>query len=436
MSREVVVLSAVRSAIGTFGGSLANMEPHELAGTVMKESIARSGVDPQQINLRHRRQLHPDRFALCLRFPRRLDPGRSADGFGGHGGQPPVRIGSAGHRDHRPEHHARRRRLRYRRRRRSHVRGSYMLPAMRSGARMGDTKAIDMMVAVLTDPFGVGHMGVTAENLATKWHQPRRAGCLRGRVAAPRRRRHRRRPLQVADRADRQARPARARWCSTPTSTSRRHDHGIAGQDEAGVQEGRHGHRRQRFRHQRRRGLLRAGRRRCGCQAGQKPMARLVSYAVAGVPNDIMGEGPIPATKLALKKAGLTLDQMDVIEANEAFAAQAIAVNKGSVSTRQDQPERRRHRARPPGRLLRRLHRHQGDLRTAAHRRQVRAGHHVYRWRSGYRGDLRTRLSAVFLSLSESPTVCRSGFFSPVTVRRVTDPELRLASLADFRRNH
>ena len=63
--------------------------------------------------------------------------------------------------------------------------------------------------------------------------------------------------------------------------------------------------------------------------AGHKPMARLVSYAIAGVPNEIMGEGPIPATKLALKKAGLTLDQMDVIEANEAFAAQAIAVARG-----------------------------------------------------------------------------------------------------------
>jgi acetyl-CoA C-acetyltransferase len=58
-------------------------------------------------------------------------------------------------------------------------------------------------------------------------------------------------------------------------------------------------------------------------------MARLVSYAVAGVPNDVMGEGPIPASKLALKKAGLTLDQMDVIESNEAFAAQAIAVSRG-----------------------------------------------------------------------------------------------------------
>ena len=63
--------------------------------------------------------------------------------------------------------------------------------------------------------------------------------------------------------------------------------------------------------------------------AGTKPMARLVSYAVAGVPNQIMGEGPIPATKLAMKKAGLRLDQIDVIESNEAFAAQAIAVARG-----------------------------------------------------------------------------------------------------------
>jgi acetyl-CoA C-acetyltransferase len=62
---------------------------------------------------------------------------------------------------------------------------------------------------------------------------------------------------------------------------------------------------------------------------GHKPMARLVSYAVAGVPNEIMGEGPIPASKLALKKAGLTIDQLDVVESNEAFAAQAIAVTRG-----------------------------------------------------------------------------------------------------------
>jgi len=62
---------------------------------------------------------------------------------------------------------------------------------------------------------------------------------------------------------------------------------------------------------------------------GHKPIARLVSYAIAGVPNDVMGEGPIPASKIALQRAGLTLDKIDVIESNEAFAAQSIAVNKG-----------------------------------------------------------------------------------------------------------
>ena len=127
--------------------------------------------------------------------------------------------------------------------------------------------------------------------------------------------------------------------------------------------------------------------------AGHKPMARLVSYAVAGVPNEIMGEGPIPATKLALKKAGLTLDQMDVIESNEAFAAQAIAVSRGARARHEeDQPERRRDRARPPDRLLGRVHRHQGDVRAAAHRRPLRAGDDVHRRRAGHRGGVRAAL--------------------------------------------
>jgi acetyl-CoA C-acetyltransferase len=104
-----------------------------------------------------------------------------------------------------------------------------------------------------------------------------------------------------------------------------------AGQDEAGLQEGRRlGHRRQRLGHQRRRRaffVLAAAD--VAARAGHKPLARLVSYAVAGVPNDVMGEGPIPASRIALKKAGLTVSQMDVIESNEAFAAQAITVSRG-----------------------------------------------------------------------------------------------------------
>ncbi len=130
-------------------------------------------------------------------------------------------------------------------------------------------------------------------------------------------------------------------------------------------------------------------------KAGHKAIARLVSYAVAGVPNDVMGEGPIPATKLALKKAGLTLDQMDVIESNEAFAAQAHCRQQGArPRSGQDQPERRRHRPRPPGRLLRRLHRHQGSLRARACRRQVLPRHDVHRRRPRYRLHLRARLIA------------------------------------------
>jgi len=168
MSREVVVLSAARSAIGTFGGSLANMEPHELGGTVMKEAIARSGVDPQQISYVTVGNCIPtdSRFAYVARVAS-IQAGLSMDSvamavnrlcasglqaivttaqnvalgdadYGIGGG---VEVMS---------------------------RGAYMLTAMRSGARMGDAKAIDAMVAVLTDPFGVGHMGITAENLAVK----------------------------------------------------------------------------------------------------------------------------------------------------------------------------------------------------------------------------------------------------------------------------
>jgi acetyl-CoA C-acetyltransferase len=167
--KDVVVLSAVRSAIGTFGGSLADFESSELAGIVMKEAVVRSGVDPQQINYvtvgncipTDSRYAYVSRVAsiqaglpmdsVAMQVSRLCSSGLQGivttaqnimlgDCDYGIGGG--VEVMS---------------------------KGSYMLPALRSGARMGDTKAIDMMVAVLTDPFGVGHMGITAENLATKW---------------------------------------------------------------------------------------------------------------------------------------------------------------------------------------------------------------------------------------------------------------------------
>ena len=166
---DVVVLSAGRSPIGAFGGGLSQVEPSELAGQVMKSVIERSGVNPEQIRFVTSGHCIPtdSRFAYVARVAS-IQAGLPMDSvamavnrlcssglqavvstaqtimlgdyeYGIGGG---VEVMS---------------------------RGSYMAPAMRTGARMGDTGMIDMMVATLTDPFGAGHMGITAENLADKW---------------------------------------------------------------------------------------------------------------------------------------------------------------------------------------------------------------------------------------------------------------------------
>ena len=209
-------------------------------------------------------------------------------------------------------------------------RGGYLLPALRAGARMGDTQAIDMMVAVLTDPFGVGHMGITAENLASKWgisraeqdafalESQRRAG---GAIAEGRFRSQivptvlQTRKGEVVFDTDEHGKPGTTLEALAKMKPAFKKDGTVTAGNASGINDGA--------------AFFVLAAADVAARAGQQPMARLVSYALAGVPNEIMGEGPIPATRLALKKAGLTLDQIDVIEANEAFAAQAIAVNKG-----------------------------------------------------------------------------------------------------------
>ena len=328
--RDVVVLSAVRSPIGTFGGSLAGIEPSELAGIVMKESIVRSGVDPKQINYVTVGNCIPtdSRYAYISRVAS-IQAGLSMDSvamqvsrlcssglqaivttaqnimlgdcdYGIGGG---VEVMS---------------------------RGSYMAPAMRSGARMGDTQMIDMMVAVLTDPFGVGHMGITAENLAIKWNITREE---QDAFAVESQRRAataiaegrfisqivpitlKSRKGEVVFDTDEHGKPGTTLELLAKMKPAFKKDGTVTAGNASGINDGA--------------AFLVLAAADLAIQSGYKPIARLVSYAIAGVPNDIMGEGPIPATKLALKKAGLTLDQMDVIEANEAFAAQAIAVNRG-----------------------------------------------------------------------------------------------------------
>jgi acetyl-CoA C-acetyltransferase len=330
MSRDVVVLSAVRSAIGTFGGSLAWIEPCELAGIVMKESIARSSVDPKEINYVTVGTVIPtdSRFgyvsrvasiqaglpmdSIAMQVSRLCSSGLQAivttaqnimlsDCDYGIGGG--VEVMS---------------------------RGTYMLPAMRSGARMGDAKAVDSMVATLNDPFGVGHMGITAENVAAKWGITREeqdafaveSQQRAGRAIAEGRFKSQIVPVVQETRkgdvvfdTDEHVKPKTTLEALAKMKPAFKKDGTVTAGNASGINDGA--------------AFFVLAAADVAAKAGQKPIARIVSYAVTGIPNEIMGEGPISATKLALKKAGLTLDKIDVIEANEAFAAQAIAVARG-----------------------------------------------------------------------------------------------------------
>jgi acetyl-CoA C-acetyltransferase len=328
--RDVVVLGAARSAVGTFNGALADTEPSELAALVMKAAVERSGVDTALINYvtvgntipTESRSAYVARVAsiqaglpmesVAMAVNRLCSSGLQAivttaqnillgDCDYGVGGG--VEVMS---------------------------RGGYLSPAMRNGARMGDTKLIDTMVATLTDPFGVGHMGITAENLVTKW------GITREEQDALAAESHRRAAAAIADgRFKSQIVPIvkqtrkgevvfdtdeHVKAATTVESLAKmkpafKKDGSVTAGNASGINDGAAFF-----------VLAEAG---VAAAAGHKPLARLASYAVAGVPNDVMGEGPIPATRLALKKAGLQLSQMDVIESNEAFAAQAIAVSRG-----------------------------------------------------------------------------------------------------------
>ncbi|MEY4725155.1 MAG: acetyl-CoA C-acetyltransferase [Pseudomonadota bacterium] len=326
--REVVVLSAVRSAIGGFGGSLSGFEPSELGGLVMKEAIARSKVDPAAINYvvcgncipTEVRSPYVSRVAaiqaglpmdsvaltinrLCgsalqavVSSTQNILLGDSDYGIGGG-----VEVMS---------------------------KGGYLSPAMRSGARMGDTKVIDMMVATLTDPFGVGHMGITAENLASKHGLSREqqdAFALESQNRAAKaiaegRFKDQIVPITIKSKKgdvvfDTDEHPrATSMDKLAAMKPAFKKDGSVTAGNASGINDAA--------------AFLVLAEAGVAAKSGQKPLARVVSYAVAGVPNDIMGEGPIPATQIALKRAGLTLDKIDVIESNEAFAAQALTVTK------------------------------------------------------------------------------------------------------------
>ncbi len=330
MSKDIVVLSAVRSAVGAFNGALKDMEPAELGGLVVKEAIARAGVDPKQVSFATVGNCIPteSRYPYVARVAT-IQGGMSMDSVAfavnrlcGSAMQAIVSSAQAimlGDADYAIGGGVE-----------VMSRGAYLLPSLRAGARMGDTKAIDAMVAVLTDPFGVGHMGITAENLAAKWGLSREdqdafavesqkraaaaqeAGYFKGQIV----------PITFQTRkgdvvfdTDEHLKPGTTMESLAKMKPAFKKDGTVTAGNASGINDAA--------------AFLVLADAAKASAAGYKPMARLVSYAISGVPNDVMGEGPIPSSKLALQKAGLTLDQMDVIESNEAFAAQSLAVAKG-----------------------------------------------------------------------------------------------------------
>ncbi len=329
MSKEIVVLSAVRSAVGGFGGSLAGMEPAELGGLVVKEAIARAGVDPKAVTFATVGNCIPTetRYAYVARLAT-IQGGMSMDSVAfavnrlcGSAMQAIVSSAQAimlGDADYAIGGGVE-----------VMSRGAYLLPALRSGARMGDTKAIDAMVSVLTDPFGVGHMGITADNLVTKWGLTREeqdAFALESQNRAAKAIAEGRFKSQIVPITfqtkkgdvvfDTDEHPrATTMEALAKMKAAFKKDGSVTAGNASGINDAA--------------AFLVLADAAKAAAAGHKPIARLVSYAIAGVPNEIMGEGPIPSSKLALQKAGLTLDQIDLVESNEAFAAQSLAVAKG-----------------------------------------------------------------------------------------------------------
>ena len=329
-AREVVILSGVRTAIGDYGGSLKDIPPTELAAKVVKEAVSRAKIDPNEVghcvfgNVIHTepKDMYLSRVA-CVNGGLPHETGAlTLNRLCGSGLQAIVSAAQTillGDTDTAVAGGAE-----------SMSRASYMNLTQRWGARMGDNKVMDAMVGALTDPFDTIHMGVTAENVATK------CGIKREHQDAFAVESHQRATKAIANghfkdqilpielknkkgstffdtdehvRADASLdgmAKLKAVFIKENGTVTAGNASGINDAAAAVV-------------------LMEKG---VAEKKGMKPMARLVSYGHAGVDPKIMGLGPVSAVRRALKRAGLTLDQIDVVESNEAFAAQALGVNK------------------------------------------------------------------------------------------------------------
>ncbi|NNE88885.1 MAG: acetyl-CoA C-acyltransferase family protein [Silicimonas sp.] len=324
---DIVILSGARTAIGTFGGSLAGVAPISLGAAVSKAALDRAGVEGSQIGHvtfghvinTEPRDMYLSRVAAMEAGVPETTSAMNVNRLCGSGAQALVSAiqGLAlGDADFALAGGAE-----------CMSRSPYILPAARWGQKMGDAGAQDMMLGALNCPFGTGHMGVTAENVAsehsvTREEQDAFALVSQNRAAkaiAEGRFKEQIVPIEVKVRRDLVAFDTDEHPKQTSVEAlaglraAFQKDGTVTAGNASGINDGAAA-------------LVLA---RADAAAGFTPKARVLGYAHAGVRPEVMGIGPVPAVEALCKRTGLSVGDFDVIESNEAFAAQALAVNKG-----------------------------------------------------------------------------------------------------------
>ncbi|WP_295537252.1 acetyl-CoA C-acyltransferase family protein [uncultured Thioclava sp.] len=325
---SIVILSATRTPIGTFGGSLSGFSPIDLATIVSKEAIARAGIAPEKIGQAvfghiintEPSDMYVSRVAAVNAGVPVGTPAMNVNRLCGSGVQAVISaaqmlmLGDAEF---------------------ALVGGSevmsrspYILPAARFGQKMGDAKVVDMMTGALSCPFGTGHMGVTAENVAsecniTRVEQDAFAMQSQERAAAAIAAGHFKEEITPVEITSRKGTIV-FDTDEHPKSTSLeklaglkpvfQKDGTVTAGNASGINDAA--------------AALVIAREDAAAAAGLTPRAKITGYAFAGVRPEVMGLGPIPAVRALLEKTGLSADDFDWIESNEAFASQALAVSK------------------------------------------------------------------------------------------------------------
>ncbi len=323
----IVILSGARTAIGGFGGSLSGIAPIDLGTTVAKAALDRAGVAGDQIGQvvfghvinTEPRDMYLSRVAAMQAGIPEGTPALNVNRLCGSGAQAIVSAAQAlmlGDADFALAGGAE-----------NMSRSPYILPAARWGQKMGDTGASDMMLGALSCPFGTGHMGVTAENVAADYGISREdqdafalesqrraaaaieAGHFKDQIV----------PVEIKSKratvefdTDEHPKATTIEALSGLRAVFQK-DGSVTAGNASGINDGA--------------AAVVLAREEAAAAAGLTPRARITGYAVAGVPPRIMGIGPIPAVQKLCEKTGLSVADFDVIESNEAFAAQALAVS-------------------------------------------------------------------------------------------------------------